>query len=226
MGLAELKQKEKDFYRQVVDNEMAEIILGSGALKVSFENPFIFSFGLESPMKIEADEISQHPDFLAKTADCLSRLMDLEGLNPEVIVGVISGAVPFARRLAEQRGCRFAARLGRKRTELQSSKVEGIIAPGERALVLDDVLTTGGNIGLVVDQVRQEGGMVTDCLVIYDYGFPLARKNLSQQGISVHNATGFEAVTKSASSLLFRLLTPEEKNRLAIWHQNTQETSR
>ncbi len=168
---AELKEEEKSFFKEIIAHEAAKTIIQAGALKLFFEEPITFSFGIKSPMKIEAEKISRSRRELKKVVGLLSQLMDLEGLKPGVIMGVISGGVPFAQELAKIKNCRFAARPGRKRTEVELQQVEGLVKPGEEVLIFDDVSTTGGNITLASEDVRREGGIVCICLTLVDYGF-------------------------------------------------------
>ncbi len=213
------KQTEKDFYREIISRESAKTILSTDALQLYLEQPIRFSFGLESPVKLEADYISKDKLALRKTVNLLSLLMDLEHLQPDVIVGVISGAIPFARQLADLKGCRFAARLGHKRTPKQERQIEGIIKPGENALILDDISTSGGNIILAANDVRKEGGIVTHCLTFFDYGFPLAKDNFVKAGIQPYSAISFSEFL----DLTQGRFNIKEIEVLRSWYQQTQE---
>ncbi len=213
---------EEDLHREIIRRECAKIILSTDAFQLSLEQPITFSFGLESPVKVVADCISSNPHALRRTVNLLSLLMDLEHLQPDVVVGVISGALPFAHQLAKLKGCRFAARVGHRRTEAQTRQIEGIINPGENVLVFDDVATSGGNIILATNDIRQkEGAVVTDCLTIFDYDLAQARTNFTTVGIQPHSAIAFiEFLTLTQGRL-----SSDEIEALRSWYKNAQQAS-
>lgn len=219
-----LGETEKNFFKEIVAYETVKTILQVGAFQLFFDEPVTFSFGIKSPMKIEADRIRESPREFAKIVGLLSQLMNLEGLQPSVIVGVISGAVPFAKELAKLTGCRFAARLGRKRGEFELNQVEGLIQPKEEVLILDDVATTGGNIVLAKEQIQQEGGVVGSCLTIFSYELPQAQGNFKQQGLNHYAASQFSILLALAGRMDF--MPGEARERLLGWHQSIQEASR
>lgn len=226
MARVELGETEKSFFKEIIAHEAAKTIIQAGAFQLFFEEPITFSFGIKSPLKVEVEKICQSPRELKEVVGLLGQLMDIEGLGPKVIVGVISGGVPFARELAQLKNCRFAARLGRKRTEIELRQVGGIVKPGEEVLIFDDVCTTGGNIILAAEDVRREEGIVSSVLSLFDYGFQIARENLAQHHLVLHGATQFSILLDLATKPGYSSLGPGDFEYLSRWHKSIQESSR
>jgi orotate phosphoribosyltransferase len=125
---------------------------------------FLLTSGLHSPTYVQCALILQHPEEAAALGAALADRV--RGLRPEVIVGPALGGIIVAYELARALGCRaiFAERAdGRMQLRRGFS-----ISPGERAILVEDVVTTGGSIGEVAALVRSAGGIVVGCAALVD----------------------------------------------------------
>ena len=146
---------------------------------------FTFNSGLKSPMKIESD-VLRRPEFAGTHEEIAEDLADLireKGVKPDVVVGVLTGADSFTRRVADFLGCEAAARLGNTDTPEKRQLVHGEIIPGQRVVIVEDAFTTGGNTFSTKKQVEAEGGEVVLAVSIFDYGFPVADRNFEAAGL-------------------------------------------
>lgn len=117
---------------------------------------FLLSSGLHSPVYVQSALILQYPDEAQALGAALADR--LRALRPQVVIGPALGAVVIAHEVARALGTRaiFAERSGG-----QMSLRRGFaIAEGERVLVVEDVVTTGGSASEVASLVRAAGGEV------------------------------------------------------------------
>ena len=166
-------------------DEMANILLKIDALKFGV---FKLSTGKASPYYIDLRVIPSFPDVFREICDFYAQtITDEIGLKTfERIAGIPIAGIPFASQIAYnlkkpflflRKGVRFS---GRER------RVEGILASGDKVLLIDDLLTTGSTLKKAADAVRAEGGVVTDALVFLDReegGMKLLEKN----GVKLHS---------------------------------------
>jgi len=148
-------------------DEMANILLKIDALKFGI---FRLSTGKASPYYIDLRVIPSFPDAFREICEFYSQaITDEIGIkNFERIAGIPIAGIPFASQIAYdlkkpflyvRKGVRYS---GRER------RVEGVLASGDRVLLVDDLLTTGSTLRKAADAVRAEGGVVTDAIVFLD----------------------------------------------------------
>jgi orotate phosphoribosyltransferase len=166
-------------------DEMANILLKIDALKFGV---FKLSTGKASPYYIDLRVIPSFPDVFREICDFYTQTItnEIRLKNFERIAGIPIAGIPFASQIAYnlkkpflymRKGIRFS---GRER------RVEGILASGDKVLLIDDLLTTGSTLKKAADAVRAEGGVVTDAIVFLDReegGMKLLEKN----GIKLHS---------------------------------------
>lgn len=128
------------------------------------EGHFLLTSGLHSTAYIQSALILQYPEEAAALADALAdRVRDL---RPQTVMGPALGGIIVAHEMARALGCRalFTERVdGRMQLRRGFS-----VNPGERVLVVEDVVTTGGSVGEVAALVRSAGGIVTGYAALVD----------------------------------------------------------
>jgi orotate phosphoribosyltransferase len=128
------------------------------------EGHFLLTSGLHSPVYWEKFRILQYPEYTG--ALCCLIAGHFRAKQPSVVVGPTTGGVILAFETARQLGIRgiFAEKEGDARV----LRRDFTIAPGEKVLVVDDVLTTGKSVHETLDAVRRVGGDVIGVGVMVD----------------------------------------------------------
>jgi orotate phosphoribosyltransferase len=153
--------------------EVERIFREAGAL---LEGHFLLTSGRHSPVYWEKFLVLQYPHHTEKLCRLISE--HFQGQGVQVVAGPTTGGILLAYEVAKQLGLRgiFAESEGQKRVFRRGFG----IAPGERTLVVDDVLTTGGSIHEVIAEVKRLGGEVVGVGVLVDrsqgeidFGVPL-----------------------------------------------------
>lgn len=157
-------EREREVWRR---GRVASLIVQSGAV---LEGNFEFASGIISPIKIEADFITQDTKIFNEVCRNLKELVAGLNIKPDVFVGVIRGGVPFAQYLACESATRWAARLGSRQDEERKSLVTGELFVSDKALIVEDVSTTGGSISKCGEQVIYEGARLVGGISIFNYG--------------------------------------------------------
>ena len=146
---------------QVTTEQVLEIFRATGGLK---EGHFQLTSGLHSDQYFDKLQVLQYPEHTAALAAALaSRFASNE---VEVVIGPAYGGIILAYEVARQLGQRaiFATK---DQGELKLRK-EFHLAPGARALVVEDVITTGGSVKQVVELMRAAGAQVVGVAALID----------------------------------------------------------
>jgi len=174
-----------------LEDDFSKMLMRTGALQFGM---FTLSGGKLSPYYLDLRVIPSFPDAFRACSDLLAKnARSVEGIDK--IGGIPTGGLPWASVLAYSLAkplvyTRKDIKLhGRERT------VEGILTPGERVLLVDDVITTGKNILTALQSIRGEGGVVENALVLLDREEG-GREHLLKEGVKLHSVAKISAVAQ------------------------------
>ena len=125
---------------------------------------FLLTSGLHSPVYWEKFRILEHPDFTERLCGLIAR--HFKSSRIDVIAGPTTGGIILAYEVGRQLG--LPAIYAEKEGDKRAFRRGFMLTPGERVLVVDDVLTTGKSVREVLDAVAERGGVVMGIGVLVD----------------------------------------------------------
>lgn len=136
----------------MTEAEVKELFIKTGAI---LEGHFLLTSGLHSPLYVEKFQVLQHPKYTEQLCKALAN--KFANQNIEVVVGPVTGGILLAHEVGKALGTRaiFTERENGKMTLRRGFQ----IAKGERVLIVEDIVTTGGSVKEVVDVVKEQGGI-------------------------------------------------------------------
>lgn len=136
----------------MTEAEVKQLFLDTNAI---MEGHFLLTSGLHSPLYVEKFQVLQHPEFTARLCAALARRF--AGDQVEVVVGPVTGGILLAHEVGKNLGTRaiFTERENGKMTLRRGF----VIKPGERVLIVEDIVTTGGSVQEVLEVVLAHGGV-------------------------------------------------------------------
>jgi orotate phosphoribosyltransferase len=174
-----------------LEDDFSKMLMRTGALQFGM---FTLSGGKLSPYYLDLRVIPSFPDAFRACTDLLAKnARSVEGIDK--IGGIPTGGLPWASVLAYS----LAKPLVYTRKDIKlhgrERSVEGILTPGERVLLVDDVITTGKNILTALQSIRGEGGVVENALVLLDREEG-GGEHLQKEGVKLHSVAKISAVAK------------------------------
>jgi orotate phosphoribosyltransferase len=174
-----------------LEDDFSKMLMKTGALQFGM---FTLSGGKLSPYYLDLRVIPSFPDAFRACTDLLAKnARSVEGIDK--IGGIPTGGLPWASVLAYS----LAKPLVYTRKDIKlhgrERSVEGILTPGERVLLVDDVITTGKNILTALQSIRGEGGVVENALVLLDREEG-GGEHLQKEGVKLHSVAKISAVAK------------------------------
>jgi len=142
----------------------------SGALR---EGHFILASGRHASLYLEKFQVLQHPSETERL--CSAIAMRAGALGVETVAGPTTGGIILAHEVARQLGARAIYAERREGASGREFRRGFALAPGERVLVVDDIMTTGGSLQETIDAVRAAGGTVAGAAVLVDRSGGAAR---------------------------------------------------
>jgi orotate phosphoribosyltransferase len=147
---------------------IAAMILESGAVKVSVEKPFTLTSGKLSPLYFDCRRLISHPAAMTVIAGVYQWIVQSEGLEIDAVAGGESAGIPFADRLAAILGKPMVYVRKERRAHGTGSQIEGSLAAGARAALVEDMITDGGSKIVFVKALREAGAVVEHCFLVLD----------------------------------------------------------
>jgi orotate phosphoribosyltransferase len=208
---------EKTTQTQTQKNKMANILYKIDAVKFGV---FKLSSGKASPYYIDLRVIPSFPDAFREICDFYAEFINSEigTKNFDRIAGVPLAGIIFASQVAYNLKKPFLYVRKGVRLTGRERRVEGVLASGDRVLLIDDLMTTGLTLKQSADAVRAEGGVVTDAVVFLDREEG-GRLELEKGGIKLHALLKVSEVAKT----LYELGAIEEEDLKTILKQIKKE---
>ena len=164
--------------------ELGRILKKIGALKFG---TFKLTSGEISPYYIDLRVVPSFPDAFKRICDLYLEVIksDIGADGFDRIAGIPTAGISFASITTYHLKKPFLYVRSTERQHGMGRWVEGILLPGDRVLLMDDLITKGGSILKAAEAVRAEGGIVTDAVVLLDREENGAA-NLAENGIKLH----------------------------------------
>ena len=179
--------------------EVGRILNKIGALKFG---TFKLTSGEESSYYVDLRIVPSFPDAFKRICNLYLALVkgDLGADGFDRIAGIPTAGISFGSITAFLLEKPFVYVRKSERQHGRGRKVEGVLLPGDRVLLMDDLITKGGSILKTAEAVRSEGGVVTDAVVLLDRE-ENGKANLAKAGIKLH----YLLTISEASNILYDL---------------------
>jgi orotate phosphoribosyltransferase len=170
--------------KEKMKDELSQILSRIGALKFG---SFTLTSGKISPYYLDLRIVPSFPDAFKRICDLYIDLaMNEIGVDGfDRIAGIPTAGMFFASITAYQLKKPFVFVRKTEREHGRGRQVEGILLPGDRVLLIDDLITKGGSILKAAEAVRAEGGVVGDVIVLLDRE-ENGENSLANNGIKLH----------------------------------------
>ncbi|MFA6850149.1 MAG: orotate phosphoribosyltransferase [Selenomonadaceae bacterium] len=136
----------------MTEQEVKDLFIKTNAI---MEGHFLLTSGLHSPLYVEKFNVLQHPEYTAQICQALAKKFINQ--NIQTVVGPVTGGILLAHETGKALGTRaiFTERENGKMTFRRGFK----LTPGERVLIVEDIVTTGGSIREVVNVIKENQGI-------------------------------------------------------------------
>ena len=164
--------------------EISKVLDRIGALKFG---AFKLTSGKMSPYYVDLRIVPSFPDVFEKICDSYVKFIRNEIGTSDIdrIAGIPIAGIPFASVVAFNLKKPFLYVRKGVRLHGRERRIEGIIAPGNRVLLIDDLVTTGLSLQKAAKAIMAEGGVVTDAVVLIDRQEG-GREQLAKTGVKLH----------------------------------------
>jgi orotate phosphoribosyltransferase len=183
--------------------DVARMLLRIGAVAIDVRQPFVYASGITSPVYTDNRLLISYPDEREQVVEGLARRIveTVAADGVDVVAGTATAGIAWAAWVA--------ARLRKPMIYVRSAakehgrgrQIEGLLEAGQRVVVIEDHVSTGGSSLQTVEAIRRAGGLVSHCFAISTYELRRARDAYARSGVT--------SVTLSSLSTLLDVAVAE-----------------
>jgi orotate phosphoribosyltransferase len=193
----------------------AEYLLQIKAIKLQPSNPFTWASGWKSPIYCDNRKTLSFPEVRSYIRDSFSSLIKELYPNVELIAGVATGAIAHGALVADKLGLPFIyVRSGAKEHGL-GNQIEGYFETGQKVVVIEDLISTGGSSLSAVRALRDAGCEVLGMVAIFTYGFNKATEGFAVENCKLDTLSNYQVLIESA--LKSEYIGPSDIETLKKW---------
>ncbi len=198
----------------------SEILLDIGAVTLSPLKPYRYTSGVLSPIYTDNRLLMSHPpewkEIIGAFSDTIINIIGRQ--NVDVIAGTDSAGISHAAYLASILHLPMAYIKSEETPYGTRKKIEGIIKPGDRVVVVEDLISTGKSSIAAADTARNAGAIVDFCLSIFDYRLEESKKAFSDAKIVLVSMTNINSLLDVAVAK--KSITEKEKKLVLEWQKD------
>ncbi len=177
-----------------VENKVAEKLLSINAVKVQPKNPFTWASGWKSPIYCDNRKTLSYPEIRTLIKKELANIVSEKYADADVIAGVATGAIAQGALVAELLGKPFVYVRSAPKDHGMENLIEGDLKAGQKVVVIEDLISTGGSSLKAVAALRAANVEVMGMVAIFTYGFPIATQKFAEANVELTTLSNYNAV--------------------------------
>ena len=183
----------------MIAEEVAELLLKSEAILLRPQQPFKFASGILSPIYCDNRLLLSKINERKRIVDYYLKKAEEEKLEFEVVAGIATASIPWAALIADKLKKPMVYIRKATKDHGRENLIEGGLEKGQKVLVVEDLVSTGGTSISSVKAARSEGAVVEKCLAIFTYEMEAAKKGLEEAKCRLITLSNFSALIEVAA---------------------------
>ncbi|MCL7746404.1 orotate phosphoribosyltransferase [Halalkalibacter alkaliphilus] len=196
--------------------QIAKHLLDIGAVHLRPNDPFTWTSGMKSPIYCDNRLTLSYPSVRKDIISGFANL--LEGIEVDVIAGTATAGIPHAALLADKLGLPMIYVRGSAKGHGKQNQIEGKIEKGQKVVLVEDLISTGGSVIQAAEALRESGAEVVAIVAIFTYEFQKAYDALKEANLPTHVLTSYSTLLTVAKEQ--GTITADQEQRLNEWRRD------
>jgi orotate phosphoribosyltransferase len=201
--------------------DIAENLLEIKAVSLRPNNPFTWTSGIHSPIYCDNRLTLSYPEIRRKIAAGLAEIIKNQFPGCDLIAGTATAGIPHAAWVSELLNLPMCYVRSKAKGHGKGNQIEGIAASGQKVVVIEDLISTGGSVITAVEALREAGCNVLGVVSIFTYELEKGRELLRSADITSYSLTDYSTLIEVASEKGY--VQPSESEKLIEWRKNPAE---
>jgi len=202
---------------QSTQHEIAQALLSIEAVELRPQDMFTWTSGIKSPIYCDNRLTMSSPVVRKQIAKALAT--NIQDFFPQtaVIAGTATAGIPHAAWVSDELNLPMVYVRSKAKEHGRGNQIEGKIEPGQKVIVVEDLVSTGGSSIDAVRALESQGCEVLGVVCIFTYNLNRANELFEEAGIQYISLTNFDALVEVAS--LEKKISDADKPQLMEWHE-------
>lgn len=211
-------EKKKEIKRLI-----AEDLLRIGAVFLRPEDPFTWASGIKSPIYCDNRLTLTAPDVRTDVEESLAATIKERFPEAEVLMGTATAGIAHAAITAHLMGLPMGYVRSGAKDHGRGNQIEGRLEPGQKVVVVEDLISTGGSCIETVNVLRDAGADVLGVISIMTYGMKKGIDRMTEAGIEWVSLTNFDEVVAAAADIGY--ISADDISRLKAFRDDPSDES-
>ena len=163
--------------------EIAKALLSIEAVFLRPEEPFTWASGIKSPIYCDNRLTLTSPEVRTLIEECIARTVKREFPEAQALMGTATAGIAHAAIAAHMLGLPMGYVRSSAKSHGRNNKIEGRVYEGEKVVVVEDLISTGGSAIAAAEALREAGCEVLGIVSIFTYGMKIGISKLEQAGV-------------------------------------------
>jgi len=201
--------------------QIAEQLLEIKAVFLQPSNPFTWASGIKSPIYCDNRLTLSYPTVRKNIANGLGQLIKEKFPETEVVAGTATAGIPHAAWVSDVLDLPMCYVRSKAKEHGKGNQIEGKIEKGQKVVVVEDLISTGGSVITAVKGLRDAGCEVLGVVSIFTYELPKGKELLQEAEITAYSLTDYTTLLEVAEKSGY--IQAEDMLSLQNWQKNPTE---
>ncbi|WIV18220.1 orotate phosphoribosyltransferase [Paenibacillus polygoni] len=177
-----------------IAEKIASALLSIKAVALRPNDPFTWTSGIKSPIYCDNRLTMSYPEIRDLIAESFAALIREQYPETEVIAGTATAGIPHAAFVAQKLGLPMIYIRDKAKGHGKENQIEGLVKEGQKVIVIEDLISTGGSSIKAAQAVQQSGAEVLAVLAIFSYQLDRAVNGFEEAGIALQTLSNYSAL--------------------------------
>ena len=179
-----------------IRTHIARHLLSIGAVFLRPDEPFVWASGIKSPIYCDNPLILTAPEARNEVEQAIADTVRREYPEAQVLMGTATAGIAHAAIAAHLLGLPMGYVRSGSKDHGRRNQIEGKLTPGEKVVVIEDLISTGGSVLDTVAALRAAGAEVLGVISIFTYGMAKGRQRLAEAGVKCVSLTDLDTIAQ------------------------------
>ncbi len=207
----------------MINKEIAKDLLSIEAVFLKPEDPFTWASGIKSPIYCDNRLTLTTPAVRTHIEEALVKTIREFYPEAEVLMGTSTAGIAHAAIVGHIMDLPMGYVRGSKKDHGRTNQIEGKLLPGQKVVVIEDLISTAGSCCETVEVLRGAGAQVLGVASIFTYGMKKGLDRLKEKNIENHSLSDLDSLVEVAAQSGY--IKPQDKAKILKFRENPSDTS-
>lgn len=201
-----------------IARQIADKLLLIGAVALRPHQPFTWTSGIKSPIYCDNRLTMSFPEIRDLIAGSFAAVISEQYPEAEVVAGTATAGIPHAAFTAQKLGLPMAYVRDKAKGHGKENQIEGLIKPGQKVIVIEDLISTGGSSIKAAQAIQAAGAEPLAVLAIFSYQLDKAVQAFAEAGVKLQTLSNYSSLIEVAAEQ--GVIKPEDQALLKSWRED------